>query len=115
MTKEELRITIGNNIRNERHIRGITIDELAKLLGLSSSALGLVERGDRGTTTYNLLKLSKIFDTSIDNFFIESSIKPVTETSQLNKKINSLITGFTEKELEFVVDAVKWVGSVSQS
>jgi len=67
MNKEQLRILIGENIRKERLARSMTIDELSESLGQSSGFVGLIECGKRGATTYTLLKLAEIFNTSVDS------------------------------------------------
>jgi len=67
--KEHLDKIIGKNIRNERESRHLLLEDLAKLLYLSSSHLSLIERGKRGTTSVTLAKLSKVLDISIDDLF----------------------------------------------
>ena len=112
MTKERLRIIIGENIRNERISRNISIDELAEMLELTSGFVGLIERGQRGTTSSTLFKLADVFGVSIDTLFYrgeDSSMRlseePTGEVKR--KKISSLISDFSDKELDFVINVVK--------
>lgn len=116
MTKERLRIIIGENIRTERIARNISIDELAELLELTSGFVGLIERGQRGTTPNTLFKLADVFGSSIDSFFYRenSSSIPLAEESEnlkevKRKKLNSLTSDFSEDEMDFIIRVVKGV------
>ena len=112
MTKERLRIIIGENIRNERMARNFSIDELAELIDLTSGFVGLIERGQRGTTPSTLFKLADVFGIPIDNFFYrtEDSYLSLSETSKdetNRKKITSLISDFSDIDLDFVVSVIQ--------
>ena len=102
--KEEVRALVGKNIRNERTARGMTTEELAKLIGHTPSSIGLIERGERGASAQNLHKLSKIFGIPTDNFFVEEDAPKARDPRD---KLFSLTTGFTEEELAFVVQVIK--------
>ena len=113
----QLRNVIGNNIRDLRISRNLSIDELSDLLELSPGFVGLIERGQRGTTPLTLKKLSNIFSISIDSLFIEyqktSSFFHLTEFDEpakiKRKKIHSMIVNFTVKELDLILSVVKGV------
>ena len=87
MTKERLRILIGENIRRERKSRGITLGELAELMGLTTGFVGLVERGSRGASPHTLLQLATILDISIDDLFYRKDIPDLSRTQIKIKKI----------------------------
>ena len=111
-TKYQLRTIIGANIRRERKSRGLSVDELGNMLNLSSSFIGLIERGYRGATTVTLLKLSGIFKIPIDTFFYnrEGYSQKLTESSTADikrQKLAILISDFSDMELDFVISAVK--------
>ena len=112
MTKEQLRVLMGENIRNERMARNLSIDELAESLSLTPGFVGLIERGRRGATAHTLSKLSEIYGIPIDGMFRASKDKALSMAEgngipANRKKIASLIVDLTEKELEFVVKVVK--------
>lgn len=122
MTKERLRILMGENIRNERMARNMSIDELAELLELTSGFVGLIERGRRGATAYTLLKLSDIFEMPIDNIFAQqnkAALSMEEEAPQQNKaqrsKIASLISDLTNQELDFVVRMIKGIKTMNHA
>ena len=62
VTKQEL----GERLRNLRQSRGISQREVARLLGVDQSHVSNVERGVRGLTLQQVVKLSRGLDTSAD-------------------------------------------------
>ena len=115
MTKQRLRTIMGENIRAERLARNMSIDELGELLELTPGFVGLIERGQRGATPHTLYKLSEIFGISIDRVFAHAGHTSLSlaETTQRDvaeikrNKIASLISDMAEKELEFIITAIK--------
>ncbi|MCL2351404.1 MAG: helix-turn-helix domain-containing protein [Firmicutes bacterium] len=125
MTKERLKKAIGGNIRKARLSRGMSIDELAELLQLTSGFVGLIERGSRGATVYTLYKLADIMETSIDSFFY-SGPGPNTKFEEdkpgkKNKgnpkkdKIASLIVDFSDSEFDFIIGVIKNLRSLNHA
>lgn len=122
MRKEKLRALIGENIRSERISRNISIDELAEMLELTSGFVGLIERGQRGTTPTTLYKLSEIFGKSIDAFFHEDTSNPLflseepeKQRNVKRKKVASFISDLSERELDFIIAMIKNLRSVTRS
>ena len=118
MTKERLKKAIGSNIRSARLSRGMSIDELAELLQLTSGFVGLIERGSRGATVYTLYKLADIMETSIDSFFYSGSGSPSDRLAEdkpskkgkgnaKKEKISSLMVDFSDTELDFIINTIK--------
>ncbi|MDR0273355.1 MAG: helix-turn-helix domain-containing protein [Clostridiales bacterium] len=105
MTKNEIRDLVGKNIRKERIARNISTDELASLLGHTPSSIGLIERGERGTSAFVLYNLSKIFGLPTEEFFSADSSKP--ESRNLHEKLTSLISDFSEEEAGFMIYVAK--------
>ncbi len=119
MTKENLKKIMGSNIRDARIERGLSIDELAELLKLTPGFVGLIERGQRGVTAYTLYKLSVVFDTNPNSFFIHPKDIISNEESNLSsnmyKKINSMIYDLDSSELDFVVSVIKSLRTLRNS
>lgn len=57
---------IGSVIRDERQKLELTIEELSEILDIAPGFLGLIERGQRGTSLKNLFKIANIFNISMD-------------------------------------------------
>lgn len=105
-TSEERRIRIGKRIRDIRSFYEISIEELAEMLDLSTAFVGLIERGQRGTSVKNIIKIADIFETSTDNLLIEGI--PEDEYKKMYvKKICILLNGLCDKDLEFLIDFIR--------
>ena len=63
---DEYTKNIGSNIRLKRKQKGMTIDELAEKIGMAPGFLGLIERGQRGTSMSNLVKISDLFGITME-------------------------------------------------
>ena len=76
--EKDLYSIIVKNIRYYRKLYSINNDEmtqekLAEIINVSTSLIGNLEskKTYQGISIYNLYKISKILDVSIDNFFID--------------------------------------------
>ena len=111
MKKEIFKQVVGANIRHQRVSRGMTIDELAELMELTPSFVGLIERGTRGATAYNLLRIATIFDVSVERLYSDSTLskEQLLEESLVKIKrdrINSISSDLNEIELDFVIACI---------
>ena len=120
--KERLDEIIGKNIRLEREARKLTRDELAEMMELTTSHMGLIERGERGATAVTLSKISRAFDIPIDHLFASPKKGGLSvregETSvaeQKSKKVQSLITCLDDPALDFLVHTIKGIITLSNS
>jgi transcriptional regulator with XRE-family HTH domain len=57
---------VGQRLRTVRTKRGLTQQELANLLGTNQSHIANVERGERGVTIHQIVKLAKALQVSTD-------------------------------------------------
>ena len=75
INEKELYMIIGKNIKHYRKVYNInnemTQEQLAKKINVSTSLIGNLESKNtyQGISTYNLYKISKILNVSIENFF----------------------------------------------
>ena len=119
--KARLDKLIGSNIRRERELRRITRDELAEIIDLTTSHLGLIERGERGATPVTLEKVVKAFGVDIDSLFhlpkrsVSAKEEQETATGPYRKKVDALITYLSEPELELLVHTIKGVLSMRKT
>ena len=74
MTNEELKMIIGNNIKKYRIMSNLTQEELAKLIGCTTPLIGALESSKmcQGIGVYNLYKISKVLNISIEKLFEEN-------------------------------------------
>ena len=103
---------IGSNIRFERQKRDLTIDELSEILNIAPGFLGLIERGQRGTSIKNLCKIAEFFSISLDTLItcpLDNKIV-VKEDTSLDKKrttISTYLSSMDEAELYFFISTMK--------
>jgi len=76
MTEKELNKKVGQNIKKYRLLYSIensklTQKQLAKEIGVCVSQIGTMEspNNSQGISIYNLYKISKVLNVSIDKFF----------------------------------------------
>jgi len=104
---------VGKNIRAFRLRYNLSIDDLADMVGLSSSFIGLVERGQRGAKLDNLLKFSKIFNITLNDLILdkdENKALAESKTSALEKKLNTLVTlthDISEESFDFLIATLR--------
>lgn len=111
---------IGSNIRFERQKRDLTIEELSEILSIAPGFLGLIERGQRGTSIRNLCRISEFFSISLDQLITQPAGTLILSEEELSKEREqnavlkdrhstalSLIQGLTTFELDFLIDTIK--------
>jgi len=103
-SKKEFDFVVGKNIRKLRHSRQMTIEDLAVVLDRTENAIGLIERGERGTTSYNVCKLAAFFNVPVSVFYNESTVVPPVSDYK-DAQIQKLV-GFTKLLPEDALDSV---------
>ncbi len=106
---------IGSNIRYERKRRGLTIDDFAKVIGMAPGFLGLIERGQRGTSVKNMVAIAEFFDISLDDLITKdlsnggSDMKDMenTRSAKARRALKSLVSSLTEDEIVFITSVIK--------
>ena len=108
--KVDINKLIGRNIRNERKKRGITREDLASLLGVSISHMGLMERGERGIHALNMVKVCELFKVPVGDLFRNRSERGLTPINIKDSKLKAnrdtiyaLAAGLGEFETEYAV------------
>jgi transcriptional regulator with XRE-family HTH domain len=61
---------VGQRVRAIRQKRGLTQQELADLLGTNQSHVANVERGERGVTLHQIVKMAKALQVSTDEILL---------------------------------------------
>ncbi|MCD7854743.1 MAG: helix-turn-helix domain-containing protein [Clostridiales bacterium] len=103
---------IGANIRYERRLRNLTIEELSEVLGIAPGFLGLIERGQRGTSLKNLTRIADFFSITMDTLITrtfdtlgQDDGKSPLELKRLAAR--SLVDSLNEYELEYFITCLK--------
>ena len=71
MTKEELNMKVGSNIKRYRKLKGITQQELANKIEVATPLIGALESSkmNQGLSIYTLYNISKVLNVNINKFF----------------------------------------------
>jgi transcriptional regulator with XRE-family HTH domain len=110
MSKKQFNTIVGGNLREERNARELTMSDLAKALGVSVGSIGLIERGERSLTSYNMHLISEAFGITTDALFqgIKDAIPPTPDFRKTQlQKLDVHTKGLTEGELGYVIHMVK--------
>jgi len=116
-SKTRLDRVVGGNIRREREARKLSRDELAEVVDLTTSHLGLIERGERGATPVTLEKVVKAFGITIDSLFTESRKAVSAREKRDNRspqydKVCTLMSYLTDSELRFLTYTIKGMAAM---
>lgn len=67
--KQEFKVMFGKYVRKKRSEKSLTIEELAWKVGINPNHLGRIERGEKGTSGFVLLKIVFALELALDIFF----------------------------------------------
>ena len=81
------RKSLGNRIRTERKRLNLTQEQLAEYIGVSSTYVGLIERGERSVTLDNLILIANTLHVSIDYLLMDSVEVSSDSNFSLMKKL----------------------------
>lgn len=106
---------IGSNIRFERKKRDLTIEEFARVIGMAPGFVGLIERGQRGTSMANLVKITEFFEISLDDLITKdisssgkvSSPKASTKADKDRKALISMIGSMSDAKVQILTSNAK--------
>jgi len=78
-------LLLGENLRKAREEKGLTQAEVAKLLDISASTIGMYEQGRRDPDTDTLKKLAELYEVSTDYLLGRTDIPNATSDLKKNK------------------------------
>ncbi|MCL2376443.1 MAG: helix-turn-helix domain-containing protein [Defluviitaleaceae bacterium] len=110
VSKKQLSIKIGENIRKKRREFGLTLEDVSRALEMTNANVGFMERGERGVTGYNLLKLSNLFGVPIDYFYtgVEAALPPEMARRRVQlRKLDGFVKHLNESQLDYIITMAK--------
>lgn len=105
--------TVGKRIKEKREEAGWTQTGLAKIAGITPSALSQIESGDRFPSTLVLHKLAKALSTSIDYLLDNKKEEDLSDLLR-NKEIEVLFRTFkdlSKKDKDMILEHIKFLKS----
>ena len=100
------RISLGKRLREERIQCGMTQEQGAESINVSTTYIGLIERGERSVTREKLVLLAQCFHVTID-FLLQDSVAP-TETIQ-DRQMLSLWNAATGQQRDMILSIIQSV------
>ena len=97
-------IALGQRIRQERLKLNLTQEKLAEDVGLSTTYIGQVERGERSLTLGKLVLIVNRVGVTVD-YLLSDSVEP--ENDSQYRLWSQLMDGRTEDEKALAVNMVK--------
>lgn len=99
---------LGMKIRQERLKRDFTQEQLSELCGISSSYIGIIERGDKKLSIETLVKIATILDVSID-YLLSDSLQLSADTRI--QQISSIVSNLESNDINMIIDVVSTMAS----
>lgn len=89
---------LGERIKKQREIKELNQKQLADMLGISPSTVGMYEQNRRSPDKDMLLKLAEIFNVSVDYLLGTTKPKPSTQDSgHKYKDVNDILSKAKEQ------------------
>ncbi|MCI8383772.1 MAG: helix-turn-helix transcriptional regulator [Clostridia bacterium] len=98
-----------NRIKELRNEKGLLQSDVAKYIGKSERIVGFYENGERDPNTDTLLKLSELFDVSVDYILGKTNTKNTKSISldDIDIAFASGIRGLNKENQETLKDIMK--------
>lgn len=95
---------LGRRIREERLRIGLTQEQIAEKINVSTTYVGFIERGERSVTLEKLILLAECFQLPVDALLHDAPIQaPAVRESQLKM----LWGQATDEEQEMILSIIK--------
>lgn len=105
------RAILGQRLREERIRSGLTQEQTAEYINVSTAYIGLIERGERSVTLEKIILLAECFHVSVD--YLLKDFLP-SDTSTDDKQMQLLWNHATDDEKALILSIVKSVLNHSQ-
>lgn len=106
---KDIAVIIGKRIRELRHARGISLEELAFKAGINAPHLGQIERGLQNPTLVTLERICTALNTSLSSLFNElNDSSPVpAESTPVISKINAQLQTMSPEQQEDILRIIR--------
>lgn len=98
------RAILGKRLREERTRSGLTQEQTAEYINVSTAYIGLIERGERSVTLEKIILLAECFHVSVDDLL--KDFLPY-DSSTDDKQMLQLWSHATEDEKALILSVIK--------
>lgn len=102
--------SVGKRVKQARLIKGVTVKELAKMMGYSTSKIYNIERGNYSPSVKNIKDIAAFLDVSpsfllcLDDSVVDERTVCKSFIDLINKKLDGLNSDDLKKVLKFISD-----------
>lgn len=100
------RVSLGKRIREERIRSGLTQEQTAEYINVSTTYVGMIERGERSVTLEKLILLAECFHVTID--FLLQDVLPTTSSAN-ERQMLALWHSASDDEQAMILSILKSV------
>ncbi|MCL2610546.1 MAG: helix-turn-helix domain-containing protein [Defluviitaleaceae bacterium] len=100
---------LGKTLEKYRKMHNLSTAELGRLMGVSQTFVSQMERGIRHVSLKSLVRMSEVFDVSIDKLIYDDENTTAIQSPKEKKLKNlyALCTSLDEDELEYVISNIE--------
>lgn len=102
-------IEVGSRIRDLRKKNALTIERLSELLEVSTSFVGLIEKGESGISADNLLSLSQLFKVTVDYLLTGEDNPFLNKNKGRFEALETYLYDYTDEEIDFILEMAKFL------
>ena len=100
---------ISKRIKGLRNKNKISRERLSEIIGVSSSFINLVERGDSGISVDNLYRLSRVFGVSVDYLLTGETEGNIVAAPVKVNQLNAVLGDCTDSEFDFAIGLIMYL------
>lgn len=106
INSSNIKIILGENIKNLRKAKGLSQEKLAEIIGLERDSLSSIETGRSFTSSEVLANLANYFNVEISLLFKSGYIEHPDKDFNLKKEINRLLSDCNHELLEKIYNII---------
>lgn len=99
--KDQLHLAFGESLKFWRQQRGLSQEKLAQEAGASTSFIGMLERGERGTTLEQIGRIADALSLEVRDLFTSEEIPQIYREAEL--LVRRILSHSSEKDVRFFV------------
>lgn len=103
----ELTAALSSRIRQLRHQKQVSQEELGYKASISAAHLGQIERGQKKPTVETLGRIASALDISVSELFQFDAPIPIQQPSETMDKINAYLLSMTEEQRRDILKIIK--------
>ena len=103
---------LGRRIREERLRIGLTQEQIAEKINVSTTYIGFIERGERSVTLEKLILLADCFQLPIDSLLHDA---PTNKPEARERHMKMLWERDSEEEQEMILSIIKLIAGKTNS